>query len=227
VDEGPVWIAINGVRSILLTCSPAETDALAVGHLIGEGWIRSAAEVRSLRTVSGPAGACGVEVEIDDDAAAAAAALRRHLTAHGCGVRHVLDCVGPQRPLPPRPATTPPLTEAFRALFAIAETASPDGGVHAAALYDAHGLHHAAVDVARHCAVDRVIGLAALAGDELARYGLVSTARVSGAIAAKAARAGVAWLASRSVATPLAREIAAAGGLTIHERAARPRRPDA
>ena len=35
-DEQPVWIALNGVRRIVLSCSPHEPAALALGHLLAE-----------------------------------------------------------------------------------------------------------------------------------------------------------------------------------------------
>jgi FdhD protein len=227
MDEAPIWISINGARSALLVCSPSETDALAVGHLIGNGWISSRADVQALRTVTGPGGACGVELDIDPALATAAADLRRHVLEHGCGPRHVLDCAAgrtalhTQRRVPQPSTAAVDLSDAFRTLFAAADAASPQGGVHAAALCDGSLLHHAAVDVARHCAVDRVIGLAALAGDDVSRWGLVLTSRISGVIALKAVHAGVGWVASRSIATPLAREIAHAAALPMHEHATR------
>jgi formate dehydrogenase accessory protein FdhD len=226
VDEAPVWISINGMRHTVVTCTPSETDALAAGHLIGSGCIASAAEILEMSTVAGPGGSCGVELRLDGDRADAIVALQRHLTLHGCGVRHLLDCEGGRGMLPARHGEGPipsaeALASAMRTLFAAADRASPEGGVHAAAMMDAGGLHHATVDVARHCAADRAIGLAALAGDDLRRLGMLTTSRISGAIALKAAFAGVAWLASRSIATPLAREIARHAGLPLLERAAR------
>jgi FdhD protein len=220
MDEAPVWIAINDVRRVLLTCSPVDLEALAVGHLLAERWIGAATQVRALRVVDGPGGAFGVEVEIPEDSAAAAAALHRHRLAHGCGLRHVLDCETPaaRNPAPEQPPHA--LGDAFRALFAAADTAAA-GGVHAAGFCGVDGdLAAVAVDVARHCAVDRAIGRAAR-GDVSAAGGLLTSSRISGAIALKAAQAGVPWVASRSIATPLAREIAAALGVRLVEQAVR------
>lgn len=223
MDEAPVWIAINGERRIMLTCTPTELPALAVGHLLTEGWISGAGDVAGVRAVHGPGSSRGVEVSVERGRVEAADALRRHQLAHGCGIRHFLDCErqpATVRPAPSEQHTT--WTNAFRALFAAADRASPDGGVHAAALCDHDGeLVHVAVDVARHCATDRVFGTMLLAEDHAAAMGLVLTSRVSGAIALKAVRAGVGWIASRSRGTPLAREIAAAAGLPLLERAAR------
>jgi formate dehydrogenase accessory protein FdhD len=198
---------------------------VAAGHLLGAGWIRSRTDILHIETVNGPGGACGVDLRMDEALAAAATAHREHMLAHGCGPRHILDCTDGRVSIPARRHTsvTRDLATPFRALFAAADTAAPNGGVHAAALCDGTSLPYAAVDVARHCAVDRVLGLALLAGEDMTQFGLVLTSRISAAIAFKAAYSGVAWVASRSVATPLALEIAAAAQLPVLERAARAR----
>lgn len=227
MEEAPVWISVNGERRVVLSCTPVETVPLAAGHLLAEGWIRSAGELLALEPVPGPAGACGVAARIDPAQEHAAETLRRHQAAHGCGLRHFLDC----EPMPARTRTgaapPPELADSFRALFAAADAASPTGGVHAAAVCGADGaLRHIAVDVARHCAVDRALGGALLGGEDLGVVGLVLTSRISGAIGMKAARAGVGWLASRSHATRLAHQLAAAAGLPLVEHAVRrERRP--
>jgi FdhD protein len=221
VDEAPVWIAINDVRRVVLTCSPADPYALGLGHLLSEGWIDRADRIRSITVEAGPGGCRGVSVHIDPPAVAAAELLKQHQLAHGCGLRHFLDCVTMPRREAAEPATDVDLGAVFRSLFAAADTASPAGGVHAAALTDGTRLLHVAVDVARHCAVDRALGDALRCNTPIAEFGLVATSRISGAIALKAIRANVLWAASRSLATPLARELATAAGLTVHEQAAR------
>lgn len=221
MDEAPVRIVINGTHHIMLSCAPHARDALAAGYLLGEGWIDAMDDVLALTLADGPGGARGVEVRLDGDRVTAALALRRHRTEHGCGLRHVLDCEEPVLLPVVQPATPADLPLLFRALFAAADEASPEGGVHAAAISDGRDLLHIAVDVARHCAVDRALGLALLDGTALSSHGMVLTSRVSGAIALKCATAGVGWVASRSVATPLAREIAVASGVQLFERAAR------
>jgi FdhD protein len=222
MEEAPVWISINGTYRLLLTCSPAEPVALAVGHLLAEGWLGESPAVPGATFRDGPGGATGVEVHTGAAAAAAAATLRDHQLTHGCGLRHFLDCTA----MPVHSRRTAPaadLADVFRDLFAAADTASPHGGVHAAALTDGRSLVHVAVDVARHCAVDRALGHALLAGTARDGLGLVTTSRISGAIAMKAVRSGVAWAASRSLATPLARELATAARLPLLEQAARRR----
>jgi FdhD protein len=219
MDETSIWIAVNGRRIALLSCTPDRIEALVAGHLLAEGWIASVSDIEELAAADGPGGACGVSVTLADATVQRALELRQHRLEHGCGLRHILDCI---TALAATAGTAPPaLTESFRALFAAADAAAPEGGAHAAAIDGTDGLRHVSVDVARHCAVDRVLGLAALAGDDLAAAGLLTTSRISGAMALKAVNAGLPWVASRSIATPLAREIAEAAGVRLLERAAR------
>ena len=221
-DEQPVWIALNGVRRVVLSCSPHDIAELALGNLIAEGWVRTPADVLTLAVADdGDEGRRGVTAQIEPEQLDAAELVRHHQTLHGCGVRHVLDCdpfaVTPVEP-PAVPIDPGPL---LRSLFAAAGAYAPDGGVHAASLSDGGGLVATSIDVARHCAMDRAIGVGLRDIGDLAGLGLVCTARVSGAMALKAVRARLGWIASRSVATSLAHEIAEACGLMLLERAGR------
>lgn len=221
--ERPVWIALNGVRCAALSCSPHEPESLALGHLVSEGWIGTAADVSNMRTAEGPGGSTGVLADVDPSRVETMQLLQRHQTLHGCGVRHFLDC---ERGLltPVAPAAGPVDAAALlRVLFADAEHAVPDGGLHAVAVSDGVTLTNVAYDVARHCAVDRAIGAAARERQDLTGLGLVSTARISGAMALKAVRSGASWIVGRSIATSLAREIAAHYELTLLERAGKGR----
>lgn len=213
VQETPVAIAVNGEPRIVLHCSPRALDELALGHLLTEGWIDDVADVR--RRILHDA---GIGIDIDVERAAAAEALRAHQRKHGCGVRHHLDC---EQAVAREVVATPDATPLLRELFRRTDETARDGGVHGTAIADGDALLHVRTDVARHCAVDRVIGAALLAGTDMHTCGLVLTARVSGAIAWKAVRARLGWIASRSIGTSLAHEICAAYGVTLVERAAR------
>lgn len=219
-DEQPVWIALNGVRRIVLSCSPHEPAALALGHLLAEGWIRSTADVHSMSvSADEDARTTGISTQVDAEQLNTAELVRRHQTLHGCGLRHALDC-DPYGLPPVQPRAMP--TDAvslLRSLFASADDLAPDGGVHAAALSDGTTLLATSIDVARHSAVDRTIGIALSADHDVSAFGLVCTARISGAIALKAIRARLGWIASRSIATTLAHELAEAYGLRLLERA--------
>jgi FdhD protein len=218
--ERPLWITLNGVRRVVLSCSPHDIGDLALGYLLSEGWIDAGDGVRELRIVEGPGGCMGVAVEAGAERAAACEVERQHQTAHGCGIRHFIDCE--PHALGHVGATTNVIDAVplLRELFAW-EDRETRGGVHAAALSDGISLLEPAYDVARHCAVDRVLGSALRQRHDLAQLGMVCTARISGAMALKAVRSGLRFVASRSVATALAHEIAAHHGLTLSERAGR------
>jgi FdhD protein len=115
----------------------------------------------------------------------------------------------------------------FKALFARGERYRDTGGIHAAALVDTADadappdtclLAHAE-DIGRHNAVDKSIGGALLAGRAVAGLGLLVTGRISAELAFKAARAGIAWVATPSVPSTLAVEIARRSGMVLVGRA--------
>ncbi|HEX9106422.1 MAG TPA: formate dehydrogenase accessory sulfurtransferase FdhD, partial [Longimicrobiales bacterium] len=195
---------------------------LAAGRLLAEGFIRGREDLLQLTIDDAPAGTI-MRAQLPEALAAAAFARLERLPA---------DDAPPGGPQPttaghPRPdrvrAPVPPLSAfapLFRQLFASAEQYEQSGGLHSAALCDGARLLHTVEEVGRHNAVDKAIGLGLLAGDDLSRLGLLLSARVSGAMAAKAARAGLAWVASRSVPTTMAVAVAETSGLPIVARAA-------
>ncbi len=90
------------------------------------------------------------------------------------------------------------------------------GGVHAAALYDAHGkMLYFAEDVGKITAVDKVIGMAALAKRDLSNTIIVSTGRIVGGIVNKIVRAGVPIVVSRSAPLHSSIEVAQKEGITL------------
>ena len=104
-------------------------------------------------------------------------------------------------------------------MFERAELRERSGGVHTGALVVDREVVHVREDVSRHCVVDKLIGRATLDGLDLERALLLLSGRISGAIAAKGARSGVAAMATMSIPTTLAAEIAGAAGMTLFGRA--------
>jgi formate dehydrogenase assembly factor FdhD len=164
-----------------------------------------------------------VRVRLPEERIAAGEAVRVRRDVEGIGgILDTLAAGGPahdgrERARLPDPGT---VHEIFRALYTLSERYQESGGVHTAALCEGERIAFLKEDVGRHNAVDKVVGLALLAEEPLARLGLVLTSRVSAEIAIKAARAGVAWIASRSVPTTLALRVAETVGVPIIARAA-------
>jgi FdhD protein len=220
VEETPWWLDVNATRVAEGTATPERIETLAAGRLLADGYVSGASDILALNVVFDPPGCVGVRVRIAPECFEAGEALRSHRRAQRCGPRHYLDCGA--RPLRQRAAAVrlpEDFAGLFRDLFANAERHQRTGGIHTAALSDGVDLFYQVEDVGRHNAVDKTIGWALLEGADASKLGLLLSARVSAEIAVKSARAGLAWVASRSIPTDLAVEIARAAALPIVARA--------
>ncbi len=220
VDEVPVWLEVNRRPVVTWMCTPDQLEELVVGWLHGEGYIATLDDLRSLRPCATDVGFWAEVAE--EQVAAVARDDRRRVLASGCGAVSV--ALADPESLRKSPARgEPPPVETMRALFKemfhrgtrYAET----GGIHAAALTDGGGLLSHAEDVGRHNAVDKVIGAALMQRRDPAGLGMLVTGRISAELAFKAARAGLAWVATVSVPTTLAVTIARRAGLLLVGRA--------
>jgi len=79
------------------------------------------------------------------------------------------------------------------------DTQNRTGGAHSASLVDADGnLMYKALDIGRHNAVDKVVGMAVLNGNDLSRMFLVSSGRQPAGMVMKAVRAGIPLIISKA-----------------------------
>jgi FdhD protein len=227
VEETPVWLEVNGRPVVTWMCTPDLLEELAIGWLHGEGYIDRLDEVH-LRP-------CATDLGFWAEVPAARveavqAEGRRPVLASGCGAVSTFLAepstveARPPRGTPPEPEH---LRALFKALFARGDRYKDTGGIHAAALVDpaalATGAEAAllshAEDIGRHNAVDKSIGGAFLAGRRIEGLGLLVTGRISAELAFKAARAGLSWIATPSVPSTLAVEIARRSGMVLVGRA--------
>lgn len=185
-------------------CTPERLEDLAVGWLVGEG------------RAGGPDDVGPIEVEVD------AGAVR--LPAPTADLRR------PPGPPPDGPPRSPDLVEAlaedphtlrslFARMFEQGVLRERSGGVHTGALVVDGTVRTVREDVSRHCVVDKLVGHALREGERLETSVVLLSGRISGAIAAKAARAGVAALVTMSIPTTLAADIAVRAGVTLIGRA--------
>jgi FdhD protein len=220
VEEAPVWLELNGAPAVTWMCSPDRLDDLVIGWLHGEGYIDSMADVLRMRPCTSELGFwVDVRPERYD---AVEQTERRRVLASGCGA--VTTILGSMRGVPriagAAPAIdTPRMRALFKELFARGERYKETGGVHAAALTDGERLLQHAEDIGRHNAVDKVMGAALQAGLNPAGLLLLVTGRISGELAYKAARARIALVATPSVPSTIAVDIARAAGMTLVGRA--------
>lgn len=219
VEEQPVWLEVNGRPAVTWMCTPAQLEELAVGWLHGEGYIGSVEDVR-LRPCATD---LGFWADIPEDRLRAVEGERRRpVLASGCGaVATFLADPSSIDEAPPRgdPPDREVLRGLFKKLFHLGQRYQDTGGVHAAALTDGTDLLFHAEDIGRHNAVDKVIGAAILAQRPIPGLALLVTGRISAELAFKAARAGVKYVATPSVPSTLAVEIARRAGMTLVGRA--------
>ena len=228
VREEPLLLEVEGER-VLTMRTPGADEALALGFLLGEGIVRSRDEVVSLERIAatgdGPAAAVDVvRVALAEPArarGASGALTRTHEIRASCGLcgrasgEALAKGFAELRPgLPRIPRAR--LAELVRGLEAEQVLFRATGGCHGAALFSAGGeLWSAAEDVGRHNALDKAIGLAALAGRDLREGVAVLSGRGGFELVLKALRVGVAVVVSVSAASSLAVEVADEAGATL------------
>ncbi len=79
------------------------------------------------------------------------------------------------------------------------KTQENTGGAHTASLVNTDGrLKYKALDIGRHNAIDKVVGMAVLRGDNLSKMFLVSSGRQPAGMVMKAARAGIPLIITKS-----------------------------
>lgn len=220
VEEAPVWLEVNGRPAVTWMCTPEQLDELVVGWLHGEGYIERAADIARMRPCTRE---LGFWVDVPPERFdAVEASDRRRVLASGCGA--VTTILGSISALPrlERPAPDIELArmrQLFKELFGLGTRYKETGGVHAAALSDGDRLLYHAEDIGRHNAVDKVIGASLLDDRNPAELLLLVTGRISGELAFKAARARIALVATPSVPSTIAVDIARASGMTLVGRA--------
>ena len=221
VEEWPVWLEVNGEAAVTWMCTPDQLEELAVGWLHGEGYIASLDDLLQLRPCAPDLG-FWADVK-PERVAQVKGENRKRVLASGCGAvatmladPQAMRSTVPSRGEPPAADT---LRTLFKQLFASGVRYNETGGIHAAALTDGSTLLFHAEDIGRHNAVDKVIGAAVLARTVIVGRGLLVTGRISAELAFKAARAGLAWVATPSVPSTLALTIAERSGMTLVGRA--------
>ncbi len=219
VEEVPVWLEINGRQAVTWMCTPDLLEELAIGWLHGEGFIDTMDEVR-LRPCATDLGFWATVSE--DRVASVAAEQRRPVLASGCGAVSTFladPATAVRMPLRGAVPDLERMRALFKEMFSMGQRYRDTGGIHAAALVGDDGLRFHAEDIGRHNAVDKVIGAALLARQPVAGLGLLVTGRISAELAFKGSRAGINWVATPSVPSTLAVEIALRSGMTLVGRA--------
>lgn len=227
--EEPLEIRVGGVSLAVTMRTPGDDFDLTIGFLLTEGLIGAAEDVRALMHCQDQ-GDDGLPTYNVVDVTLApgvttpdTSAARRSYITSSCGIcgkasieaittksRYAVERDRAQ--VDPRVlATMPETLRAHQKVF------DRTGGLHAAALFTAHGqLLVAREDVGRHNAVDKVIGWAAREGRvPLIGHVLCVSGRASFELTQKALMAGIPTLAAVSAPSSLAVDLATEAGMTL------------
>lgn len=242
-EEVPVAFVYGGKPHVVMMCTPADLEDLAVGFTVSEEIVARAEEVSRVEVVRHARG-IEVQMELPPGAQARVAERTRALAGRtGCGLCGIdaIDAAvrAPRRVSSATTFTHEALTLAGEALAARQELNNATRAVHAAAFADARGrLLVVREDVGRHNALDKVIGalargvalapgsgapsgtladatLASPARPDLAAGFFVVTSRASYELVQKVAVAGAPLLAAVSRPTGLAIRFAEDAGITL------------
>ncbi len=227
--EEPLEVRVGGVSVTTTMRTPGDDFDLTIGHLVTEGVLRGADDVRGLMhcTDTGPDGSPTFNV-VDVTLAPgvtlrAPPRARTETMTSACGVcgSATIDAIRTasryavaDAALDLDPTVLASLPDRLRAEQA---TFDRTGGVHAAALFEPDGtLLAAREDVGRHNAVDKVVGWAAREHRlPLTRAVLTVSARASFEIVQKALMAGIPAVVAVSAPSSLAVELATEAGMTL------------
>jgi FdhD protein len=206
-----VCIFVNGQELATFMCTPHNLEALALGFLRSEGFIRSLAEVELL-TLS-EAGTC-VDVWLGNTDFVPP---QRRIITSGCGGGVTFDDLSQRHPpLNTAIQVTPAqICRLIKALHLSAELYNEVRGVHTSALSDGQELLLVAQDVGRHNTIDRLWGQALQQNIPTEGRILLASGRISSEMLNKAAKMGVPVVISRTSPTRLSIELGRAWNITL------------
>ncbi|NNK47730.1 MAG: hypothetical protein HKP01_02550 [Gemmatimonadetes bacterium] len=228
--EARVRVRLNDGTAFGWSCTPEDLSVLALGWLVCEGVVRTPDEIEDLTEHDAEDGfAACLSVRLAPQALARWKPAPPGSGEFAVGPSALFAALGqePGRRGPESPELRTLLKDRdrvagwFREMFDRASIRSSVGGVHTGGLVVDGALAHVAEDVSRHHVVDRLAGSAFLDGTLGRDTIFLLSARISGAMAVKACRAGVGALVSRSVPTELAATVAGSHGLVLVGRARR------
>jgi len=200
-EEREMTLYINGLPSHLMV-TPSNLEELAIGFIVSEGLVRREEWQNAEIVVDGNS----IHVDVDTNS------FILELRSSGCvGVFREGEIL-PKVKASERYS----LNELREALKLIeVEEYRETRGYHSAVIVGKEGMIARAVDVGRHNAVDKVIGMGLKRGIDPSKVFLILSGRISRGIAAKAARSGIPLIASKASILDSAIEVARKSGIAM------------
>jgi FdhD protein len=214
--EFPLTIMLNGEQLVTVLCSPGEFEALAVGFLFSEGFIRTREEVRGL-TLDAERGI--VRIRTATDKTSDEKLFGKRVLTTGCGrgmaFYSYADLDRKKKVVSDLKVTPEAVLSLSRRFQGASSLYRQTHGVHSAALCDPENILFFAEDIGRHNAVDKVLGHCLLEGIAVADRILITSGRISSEILFKTAGSGIPVLVSKSAPTDMGVDLARELSVTL------------
>ena len=214
--EFPLTIILNNEELVTLLCSPTNLEYLAVGFLSSEGLIRGRDEIKKVM-LDQQRGVLRVETEEDKEIAPGF--LFKRVITSGCGRGGSFYGAADATSLTKVESQTEISAHEIFALMKEFQHRSQvyrvTGGVHSAALCDRNGILIFSQDIARHNAIDKILGQCILENIEIGGRIIMTSGRVSSEILLKAAKGNIPIIVSKSAPTNVAVKLAIDLGMTL------------
>lgn len=214
--ETPLSIMLNGRHYFTAMVSPELLEEFITGHLFAQGFVNDLGEIEYI-SFKEPEGGKTADSETEvhvltSDRTRSLGA--RNLVLSGCGsTSNFLEKLPQVKSELKVPHTL--ISEHVNALLD-SELFQATGCFHSCALINKDGdAVSNALDVGRHNALDKVIGIAALNGVNFSDVFVVTTGRIASDMILKCARTGIPLIASKAAVTSLALRIAEQSNVTI------------
>lgn len=204
-SEETVAIIINDRYRINILCTPCQIEALCVGYLICEGLIESFDEIDRIQ--------CN-----DDKIMVYTKSLIEdffswvEIRSSGCvGIKEQYKRIDFKIESNLK-VSVQTIFDALKIMTDSSKIWPVSGGSHMSALFHHNGeMAFFSEDIGRHNTIDKIVGLAAINGEDYSNLFVVTSGRISAATVSKIARAGISVLIS--ISAPLAE------GLKLGEKA--------
>lgn len=208
-------LILDDVRVVTLSATPDDLEALGAGFLFAEGFIDSADDISEIECREKE-----VRVKTKSKEALSRLLERKHIgLSSGCGKG--VTFTDPYRidHIPPlntnAAAHSFKMVEKFQEIMKLQNIERLSIGLHIAGIFDNNKIWCISYDVARHNAVDKVIGFCLLRRIKTEGLFLFTTGRISSEMVLKCVRAKIPLIVSHSSPTTLSVEIADKLGITI------------
>ena len=213
--ESLLAVNVNDIPTMRIGCSADHLVELVCGRLFTEGLVSSLGEIDSISICENSLRADVYLLDREADLSRLAAQMVPTCCTNNVTLNDYFNAGEPLRPVQPVPWDA-------EWVFAVVEAFERDEtlhrrtrGTHTAYLSNRDGILLVHEDIGRHNALDKAVGSALISGIDLSRCMLFTSGRVPTDMTAKAVRAGIPILASKSAATDKTIQMARDYDLTL------------